>query len=295
MVGSGKALKGGSHSSSETLPLTAGSDGASGGHDEHTQMKNITFWCVLSGCCPLIPLPIVDGICEEVVRHLMVCANLKMNKIDQDLKGVHTLSSREACTRAECAMKVGYYVCGCFLLEFCCKKLCFCLTVKQCVENASELFHQAWLLNYAVKVGHLSKNTLHDRVATWRLSEAINHACGEVETKPIEHVFKDIMGNNKGVMQETAGIVKKSIEAHGVTVSGCKCSECCVSSREREAVKEALEGVQDETREGLSSLVSSASQKIEKESAYLRQLEGVYMEHYRALHDEDAQPPMCCF
>ncbi|CAK0893272.1 unnamed protein product [Prorocentrum cordatum] len=225
----------------------------------------------------------------------MVCSNLQLNNIDQDLKGVHTLSSREALTRAECAMKVGYYACGCFLLEFCCKKICFCLTVKQCVENASELFHQAWLLNYAIQVGHLTKSTLHDRVATWRLSEAINHTCGEVETKPIEHVFKDIMGNNKGVMQETAGIVKKAVEARGVSAGTCQCCECCVSTREREAVKEALEGVESETREGLSSLITLTSQKIGKEEAYLRKVEETYMRHYKQLQDEDARPPRCCF
>ena len=102
-------------------------------------------------------------------------------------------------TRCECLMKVGYYACGCFLLEFCFKKCCFCLTVKQSVENASEMFHQLWLLNYAAKVGHLNQKTLHDPVATWRLSEAINHTCGTVETKPIEHVFKDVMGGERDI------------------------------------------------------------------------------------------------
>ena len=95
-------------------------------------------------------------------------------------------------------------------------------------------------------------------------------------------------------MHEAAGAITKAIQARGVQLGTCDCCQCFVSSKEREAVRDAVVGMEDEMREELSSITSKADLKIAQEQAYLRKLESTYEEHYKKLQDEDAQPPKCC-
>merc|ERR1719313_665746 len=99
----------------------------------------------------------------------------------------------EPLTCTQCTVQVGYYACCCCALEFCFKKICFFLTVKECVETVSEMLHEGLLLEHALKEGLLVKETLQDENDLWRVRAAILQTCDNVDTSPLHKAVKNVL------------------------------------------------------------------------------------------------------
>mmetsp|Transcript_124395 Transcript_124395/g.387275 ORF Transcript_124395/g.387275 Transcript_124395/m.387275 type:complete len:270 (-) Transcript_124395:118-927(-) len=255
--------------------------------DPAEDASQILFFSIVGGLCPLIPVPCLDSVFVKVVRRLMAAAQLRHSGLQATMSQVNTLAREASITRKECAMKVAWFGLCCCVVEFVLKKLCFFLTIKDCVDNASELLHEGWLIAYAAKAGFLTQQSLADKAEMWRVSEAIVKTCDEADTSVMKQALRQIFGNNKQDMNTSANTVNGALRLQGVG------NGCLGSNASDDNVQEALDSVEREQRTELRGITGKLAEALRTQRPYFSKLEQAFVAKLGKLRDTGAQGPEC--
>lgn len=254
---------------------------------EEDDINQILFFSAVGGLCPLIPVPCLDAIFLKVVRRLMAAAQLRQLGLQPTLTQTSTLAREPSVTAQECAMKVAWVASCCCTVEFLLKKVCFFLTIKECVDNASELLHEGWLIAYATKAGFVTQQTLADKVEVWRVSEAICKTMSDADTTIVKQAIKQVFGNHKTDMTSTANTVNGALRLQGVG------GGCISSGANDDNVREALTNVEHENRGELRAITSKLAEVLKSQKPYFGKLEEAFVTNLGRLRDMNTQGPTC--
>ncbi len=153
--------------------------------EDRAQMRRAIVYSVLGGLCPLIPVPFVDDV---VLTHLNrryvrgIFRDGSRGISDAQLKALVDGPSKGA---LGCLVNFVLYP-----IKKIFKKIFFFLSIKDCVDVASRLFHQGVLLRQAIEGGHLGAGAgaVSDE-ALERVREAMGATMEEVDTRPINQLL----------------------------------------------------------------------------------------------------------
>ncbi len=162
----------------------------------------IVLWhSVLSGLCPLLPIPYVDDAVLLRVRRSMVGDLL-------GLRGIHV-------SRSDLGILVDRPAKGCFAgclhaaivypVKKIFRKIFILLTIKECVDEASATFHLGYLLHRAIEEGHIDAppaEAMGKRLSTVR--HAVDRTCAQVDTRPITKIMSRVFSGSRAVMRTAA-------------------------------------------------------------------------------------------
>lgn len=256
--------------------------------DATKDANQILFFSTIGGLSPLIPVPYLDVVFAKVVRQLMIASQLRNCGLQPTMSQVISLTREPAISPLQCACKVAYYGCCCFMLEFVFKKCCFCLALKDCVEITCGLLHEGWLLAYAVKAGYLTQQTLASKVDLWRLREAIIQTCDEVDTSPIRKAVNKLLGANQDDVSEAASTVLGALSVKGIGIGPCK------RRPHDDEVQEVLDSVENEHRSELRDVTQGLADVTRSQRPYFDKLESAFEGRLQKLRNDGAKPGMLC-
>mmetsp|Transcript_36597 Transcript_36597/g.67067 ORF Transcript_36597/g.67067 Transcript_36597/m.67067 type:complete len:253 (+) Transcript_36597:59-817(+) len=235
-----------------------------------TDVHQVVFYSVLAGLAALAPVPCMDDAVETYASRAMIIAQLRNFGMEPTVSQVSKLRWRPHWW-LKLVRKVFYYLCCCWLLEFCFKKCCYVLSMRDAVLNTSELFHEGWLLTYALKKGYINQGNLSDSGSVRQVREAILDTVDEVDTSPITSSLRVIYKEKWGLLQGASEVLYSNLSSAGVQPGPTVGDD----------VEEALGATEADERQELGSTVSQVEQMIESHRPYLSQLEAVFEANYR--------------
>lgn len=247
------------------------------------QLNDLIFFSAVGGACAFTPVP--DSICLMAVRHMMSAAqlrhsNIKVELTQQGATAVGALARGAPMTCADVGWMVAYYGFCCCIVEQVFKKLCFCFTVKDAVENTTALLHEGWILAYALKQGHVTDANLQNNTEVWRVREAILQTCQAVDTSPIQKAIKVAFASvqSKEALRDAANSTVQALHLHGGKKS------------QTQALEAAIENTDHESRKELQGVTKQLADLLKANGPYLRKLEAAYDGNLTTLKAQNAKP-----
>jgi hypothetical protein len=142
-----------------------------------------------AGLTPLIPIPFVDLILEIVFRRRIPSAIARKRGVELSPSAIRQLGQGEPwLTLAGCLalpFKVLLWV-----IKRVWRKIVYVLAVADAVESVSEYWHRAYLIDHAVRAGHLEESTDVD----WSV-HVIRTVLAEADTSPLRTVARQVVGS----------------------------------------------------------------------------------------------------
>ncbi len=221
--------------------------------------RRIVFYSLLTGLCPLIPLPLLDDFVRDVLRRrlardLAAKAGFALHAMEIALLSGTLRSAHQGCLRR---LLLG----GVFkVLKRLIRKLVIVFMVKDCVETVACTFYDAYLLRHglargaAVKPGPLA------------LRAALDEALADANTQPVEKLVRQSLHGSWRVMLQAARQLAKLLRPWAWRRGGLDA-----------AVEEPIE-LDQQARE-LSSIVDRISDGLAGQSAHLAELRGQLENH----------------
>lgn len=122
---------------------------------EKQAFRRLTFWSVLGGLCPLIPVPFMDDWALERVQRRMIQEIDREEKIGLSAEDVKILAGGEDPRWAGCLGTVAWAVrevTGAILGKLF-RTVFYFLTIRRSVRRSAETLHLGYLLVYAARLG----------------------------------------------------------------------------------------------------------------------------------------------
>ena len=223
-------------------------------------LERLSFYGILGGLTALIPVPFLDDWTLDLIRR----------RLARELFARHGVPlSREA--RAVLTAKGPWAVSGCLyqaffvlvlvpvkILTFFFKRLArtllFFLALKQATDRASEVFHEGYLLESALRRELIDAPAETEVVA--RVMNAIRQTVLEVDTSPVKSIFRRVLKLNRSSLSQAAAVLGR------------------LAKRSRRVENPNGEGIGLEEEERiLSRLISATGDLLSGELDYLRSLE----------------------
>lgn len=163
----------------------AGAGAGAGAGAEFPIFRRLTFYAVLAGLCPLIPIPFVDDWTLRQVRHRM------LGEIDEHA-GLALAPGEARCLLGEegrrpgCLSAVGWVARSVVLrlVRKLLRTVLYVLAVRQGVHRATETFHEGYLLLRAARAGVLAgPRRPPERAAEVR--RAVEATLAQMDVKPV--------------------------------------------------------------------------------------------------------------
>jgi hypothetical protein len=175
------------------------------------QFPRISFYSVLTGLCPLIPIPILDDkVLEYLQRRLArelaadVGAPLTETQI-QILTGTERQFRPLGCIfaaliwlPAKIAIK---------LIRKIFRYVLLFLVLNEAAEKSSKTLHEGYLIRLLLEHGRLP---YQDEDAARRARTAIESACGEVDTRPVFQAIKRTFRGSRRMMRQAARLLARA-------------------------------------------------------------------------------------
>ncbi len=235
----------------ERLTSAVGADGVG--------LRSVLLYSLLGGLCPLIPLPFLDDVLVRSIRRRMVRSLLRRAGHDA------TEAQARRLTRTErrglllgCLVGVVWYA-----IRKISRKILYFLAVKDCVDVASRLLHEGWLLQYALSRGVLPAGALRDEDLD-RVRDAIERACERVDTRPLEQLLRRLFDAQMVLLTRLADGLGRLLRAEGA------------SRRDRDAVERALQRGEGREVGALERLLDDLARGLGAHEPYLRALEAAF-------------------
>jgi len=180
--------------------------------EDRAALQRIAVWSVLAGLCPVIPIPFVDDLALRFVRKRAILwelsnGNVKPGRAQMD---VYLQSPPEL---LGCLTAVVIYP-----LKKIFKKGFIFLAIKDCVDAASQTFHELWMIRHAVRSAQLTQGDLTlEPDALVPLRKAVEATAEQIDTSPVNQLFKKGFSSSKALLRDAGSSLGKAIKSAGGT------------------------------------------------------------------------------
>ena len=236
---------------------------------EFQELHTLVGHALLTGLCPLIPIPFLDDWVRDVVRRRLIRQMVVRSDLDDlDPSRIKVL----ACGHDP--FKPSGCVAGCFytciklpagivfnlLFKKILRKIVFVLALKDCVDTFSATFHESFLVQHALDHTGACRYYLPPQgelglaVELRRHIEAVRD---EVDHRPVERWARQAFRGSRKLLKQTARTVAKHLRA--LRRDGSLSDDEIYDEMRRE------EG-------GLGSIVDELTEEIGSETSYLQDL-----------------------
>lgn len=230
-------------------------------------LRHLVFYSLLTGLCPLIPIPLLDDWARDLLRRRLVAELARGRGLELDGPNVKVLACGDRPLTARGCLR------GCFALAVLkplfkvavklvaklFRKVLVVLAVREGVLTFSETFHEAYLVRHALALGVLDGPT----PPASAVRRAVEAATAEPDHRPIERLARQTMRGSWRLVRRGGRVLTRG--ARRLYRSG---------RNDEEIVRGDLD-LEEEERV-LGDLVDELTQEIEQEGGYLRQLEKLF-------------------
>lgn len=158
---------------------------------------------LLGGCCPLLPVPVVDDLALARVRRRMVNRLLGRWGATLTPQQVAMLAGpSRPWTVSRAASKVVFYP-----IKKLFRKVVYFLAIKEAVDTFSQLFHQGYLLHAALIRGALGAPAGQpvDDARVRAVAAAVHGTVAAADTGPLRQVVLGVFRNSRRLVLGTLG------------------------------------------------------------------------------------------
>lgn len=248
--------------------------------------RRVTFYGLLAGLCPLIPVPFLDDRVLDWVRRRMVF---------EQLRGARAVAATPAPVRVLAGSDEGGLLDGCwsgclvmpvfkvivYLVRKVFSKILVLLTLNQCVDRFSETFHLGYLLHHALVAGLLDPAAPPASPASpAEVRGAIRDTLDEIDPRPVRQLVARSLKGSRRVLLQASRYLGRFVQRRTDSKSGDAKAE------EAEVERELAE---DESR--LSRLLEVLSRSLGAETGYLTALETTFEDALTARAEEVRRGP----
>jgi len=225
-------------------------------HEASPGFHRLTFYSLLTGLTPIIPLPFVDDWTRDLVRRRLTAEIGRQHGQELDSASVKVLAlgqkplSAGGCLRSATSGCV-FGVVGYLIKKFF-RKIIIFLLVKDCVDTFSKTFHQGYLLHHALVVGAPVSGESE------RIRSAIEEVTSEVDPRPVEQLARRTFRGSWGLLRRASrhlARVTKPLRQHA----------------EEDEVYDRADLEDEEPR--VAGVVDQLAEDLESQTSYLRELE----------------------
>ncbi|MCB1057109.1 MAG: hypothetical protein KDD11_16525 [Acidobacteria bacterium] len=228
--------------------------------------RRVTFYALLAGLCPLIPIPFLDDKALDWVRRRMLY---------EQLRGAAGGPPASASVRVLAGSDEGSFLEGCwsgcfvlplvklvvYLVRKVFSKILILLTLNQCVERFSETFHLGYLVHHALGRGDLGAAAWQGAsTGSRRVREAIRETLDEIDPRPVRQLVSRTLRGSRRLLLGASRVLGRWVRRG--------------PSPESEEAEVERELAADESR--LSRLLDRLSRGLGAETGYLETLEATY-------------------
>lgn len=242
---------------------------ATSGETRQRGLRQIVTYSLLSGLCPLIPIPLLDDWARDILRQRLVA--LLAASAGVALGGEQTKwlacghdpaadGCRSGCLKALILRPILFLAHLVFRKVM--RKVLFFLTLKDTVDTFSETFHEAYLLRHAFRLGIFPagpppegvKPTAPDpRLLAVR--EAVVGVYRSADTRPVTSLTRTLFKSS------WRGLVATARQMTAV-----------LRRARRDGPQQVTERLRSEGEKGLSDLIDELTEDLEHQDNYLEQL-----------------------
>lgn len=178
--------------------------------------REVTFYSVLAGLCPLIPVPFLDDRVLAAVRRAQVRSLARERGVALTPVQLEYLAGTYRVSRG-CWEQVGRaaYALTVKLLKKVFRKVFFFLAAKEGVDTASHAFHEGYLLHLLFDPAEPGTEAPADELAAWRARWAMEGAVAEVDPRPVNQAIKRAFRGSRGLLRDGASVLARSARRHG--------------------------------------------------------------------------------
>ncbi len=234
------------------------------------ELRRLVADSVLTGLCPLIPVPLLDDFARDLLRKRVVTrlaaesATVMADSEARILACGYQPPSAGGCARGCLRMALIqpiFFVIN-LLFRKVMRKIFFFLTIKDAVDTFSHTFHEAYLLRHTLSLGILKEPALTGTgpvVVDPRLLEvrgAVEAVVRDTDTGPVRNLASSAFAGSRRLALGTARRMTRVLRR-----------------RRRDAEAEITEGLEREAEAGFGALIDELTRDLESQGGYLEQLE----------------------
>lgn len=173
--------------------------------------RRVTFYSLLAGLCPLIPVPFLDDRVLAAVRRAMVRTLARERGVALTPIQLEYLAGTYRTPRG-CWSQAGRaaYALTVKLLGKIFRKVLVFLAVKEGVDTASRVFHEGYLLHLLFDPGEPATAAPADDLAAWRARWALEGTVAEVDPRPVNQAIRRTFRGSRGLLREGARVLARS-------------------------------------------------------------------------------------
>jgi uncharacterized protein (DUF697 family) len=229
--------------------------------------QRVTFYSVMAGLCPLIPVPFLDDRVLDAVKSRMTTVLARERGVALTERQRDYLSGTYSVPKG-CLARAGglAFTLTVKLVGKIFRKLLIFLAIKEATDVASRTFHEGYLLHLLFDPATPPAWPAPGRTGTeereadaWHARWAIERAVAETDPRPVNQAMKRAFRGSRGLMKESARVLGKAVRsgARGRSVSG----------------EETAAAMEAEESERLAGVVQPLADELWIERGYLDGLE----------------------
>ncbi len=225
---------------------------------------------MLTGLCPLIPVPLLDDYARDLLRKRLVARLAAAAGTTMTDAGIKILAcgyqpaGASGCTRGclHAVLVRPMVFLATVIFRKVMRKVLFFLTIRDAVDTFSRTFHQAYLLRHALTLGLLREPALAGTTESRpdpRLLEiraAVDAVVRSTDTRPVTSLARSVFAGSRRLAARTARRMAR------------------VLRRRRHAGEvELVERLEHEGEAGISGMIDELTRDLERRGGYLERLE----------------------
>lgn len=183
-----------------------------GGSAPKPWFRRVTFYSVLAGLCPLIPVPFLDDRALAAVKRRMTAELARERAVPLTPLQVDYLAGTWREPRgclgqaARAAMALTVKLAGKLF-----RKLVIVLAVKEAVDAASRAFHEGYLLHLLFDPGEPATRAPTGEEEAWRARWAVDQAVSELDPRPVNQAMKRAFRGSRALLFRGSRVLGRSV------------------------------------------------------------------------------------
>lgn len=167
--------------------------------------RRVTFYSLLAGLCPLIPVPFLDDRVLASVKRAQIKALAAERGVALSPAQLEYLAGTYRRTMG-CAARLAWALrtVTVKLLGKIVRKLLVVLAVKEGVDTASRTFHEGYLLHVLFDPAEAATAAPADDAAAWRARWAMEGAIAELDPRPVNQAVRRLFRGSRGTLRAAA-------------------------------------------------------------------------------------------